>query len=126
MNLNAQIVASKQISLTTYRKDGTPVPTPVWYVMDGDTMTVVTGATSAKVKRIRNNPRVDIAACDVRGNVKPRAEHVAGTAHLLDETQTSNARALLAKRYIASRVGNWFARALHLKRDPMIGIAITF
>jgi len=126
MDLSPELTSSKQVSLTTYRKDGTPVATPVWQVMDGDTMTVVTEAESWKVKRIRNNPRVEVTACDFRGKITPGAQPVAGTARLLDAAGTENARALLAQRYIASRLGNWAARLLHLKRPPMVGIAITF
>jgi hypothetical protein len=56
MTVPAEIAASKQMSLTTYRKDGTPVPTAVWQVTEGDTLTTVSSADVWKVKRIRNNP----------------------------------------------------------------------
>lgn len=126
MSVSADIAGSKQVNLTTYRKDGTPVSTPVWHVMDGDTMTVVTETDSGKVKRIRNNPRVEVIACDIRGKVTPGAQPVAGAARLLDERGTERARDLLARRYVTSRVGNWFAKALRLKRKPLIGVAVTF
>nr|BFE72370.1 hypothetical protein GCM10020092_056710 [Actinoplanes digitatis] len=56
MTVPAEIAASKQISLTTYRKDGTPVATPVWHVADGKTITTVSAADAWKVKRLRRNP----------------------------------------------------------------------
>lgn len=126
MSVSAEIAGSKQVSLTTYRKDGTPVATPVWHVMDGGTMTVVTEVESGKVKRIRNNSHVEVTACDIRGKVTPGAQPVTGTARLLDEAGTEKARDLLARRYVASRVGNWFAKTLRLKRKPLVGVAITF
>jgi PPOX class probable F420-dependent enzyme len=126
VNTSAAFAASKQVSLTTFRKDGTPVATPVWHVIDGETLTIVTEAGSWKVKRIRNNPRVEVTACDIRGKIAPGAQPVAATARLLDEAGTDRARDLLARRYLASRLGNWFARTFHIKRNPMIGIAVTF
>ena len=126
MSAGAEFAATKQISLTTYRKDGTPVATPIWQVMDGGEMFMVSEAGAWKVKRIRNNGRVSVAACDLRGNLTAGVPAVEGTARLLDEQGTAHARSLLARRYVMSRVGNGFARLLRLKRPPMIGIAIRF
>ena len=78
---------SKYISLTTFRKNGTPVATPVWVVRDGDSLRVITGAESSKAKRVRNNPAVTVAPCDMRGKAKGAA--VAGTAVLLDPSGTA-------------------------------------
>ena len=124
--MNTQIAGTKQVSLTTYRKDGTPVATPVWHVVDGESIVIVSEAAAGKVKRIRNNSRVEVTACDIRGKIADGAQTLPGTARLLDEAGTENARDLLARRYLMSRVGNWFAKALRLKRKPLIGIAVTF
>jgi PPOX class probable F420-dependent enzyme len=126
MKVRPEIAGSKQVSLTTFRKDGTPVPSPVWHVLDGETMIVVTEASAGKVKRIRNNPRVEVTACDIRGKIAPDARPVSGTARLLDEAETKRARDLLAGRYLVSRLGNQLARIFRVKRNPMVGIAITF
>ena len=120
------IAASRHISLTTFRRDGTPVATPVWLVADGTALFVVTEAASGKVKRIRNNSEVVVTVCDVRGRILPNAPSARGTAQLLDEAATETGRALIARRYLLSRLGNGFARLLHLRRAPLIGIAITF
>jgi PPOX class probable F420-dependent enzyme len=58
------------ISLTTFRKSGVAVPTPVWFTVSGDKFYVVTSASSGKVKRIRNNPRVQVAPSDFKGKIK--------------------------------------------------------
>jgi PPOX class probable F420-dependent enzyme len=58
---------STYVSLTTFRRTGVPVPTPVWAAADGDTLVVWTRADSGKVKRLRHTPRVTVAPCDVRG-----------------------------------------------------------
>ena len=62
-----RLAAEKYILLTTFRKDGRAVPTPVWAVRDGDALAVWTRADSGKVKRIRRNGEVTVAPCDVRG-----------------------------------------------------------
>ncbi|TCB98501.1 PPOX class F420-dependent oxidoreductase [Micromonospora zingiberis] len=119
------IVRSRYVSLTTYRKDGTPVATPVWHVPRGAELWIVTEAGSGKVKRIRKNPQVLVQPCSFRGTVAPDAPSVTGSARLLDDDGTALARKLLARRYVMSRVGNWFARLLRLRRPPMIGIIVS-
>jgi hypothetical protein len=49
------------VSVTTFRRDGTPVPTPVWIAQDGDALVVTTPAGTGKVKRLRHDPRVEPA-----------------------------------------------------------------
>src|SRR3954469_22486111 len=126
MPLAEEIVRSRYVSLTTYRKDGTPVATPVWHVPQGAELWIVTEARSGKVKRIRNNPQVRVAPSSVRGTVAPDAPTATGTARLLDSDETTQARKLLGRRYVMSRVGNWFARLLRLSRPPMVGIIVSF
>lgn len=126
MTLADEIVRSRYVSLTTYRKNGTPVATPVWHVPRGTELWIVTEASSGKVKRIRNNPQVRVAPCSLRGTVPPDAPSVSGTARLLDDDGTAQARKLLARRYVMSRAGNWFARLLRLHRPPMVGIVVSF
>jgi PPOX class probable F420-dependent enzyme len=126
MTLADEIVHSRYVSLTTYRKDGTPVTTPVWHVPRDAELWIVTEADSGKVKRIRNNPQVRVQPCSLRGTVAPDAPSVTGTARLLDGDGTAQARKLLARRYFMSRAGNWFARLLRLRRPPMVGIIVSF
>jgi PPOX class probable F420-dependent enzyme len=121
-----EIGRSKYVSLTTYRRDGTAVATPVWHVMSDGELIVVSEASAWKVKRIRNDSRVIVTVCDLRGRVAPGAPSAAGTARLLDDTGTQAARRLLARKYLSSRVGNWLARVLRLRRPPLIAIAVTF
>ncbi|MFD8565657.1 PPOX class F420-dependent oxidoreductase [Streptomyces sp. NPDC057694] len=114
------------ISLTTFRKDGTPVATPVWQVpRDDGTVLVVTPADSWKVKRIRNNSSVTVAVCTVRGRTAPDAAVLSGTARLLDEAGTADAQKLLGKKYVTSRIGNGFLKIFRVSKKPNIGIEIT-
>ena len=63
------IAGQKYISLTTFRKNGVGVSTPVWFGEDGDKLYVMTRSDMGKAKRIRNNPRVRVAPCTIRGKV---------------------------------------------------------
>ena len=126
MSVVDEIGRSNYVSLTTYRKDGTEVATPVWHVVDGDELFVVSDATAWKVKRIRNNSRVVVTVCNIRGRIDPGAPSAEGTARLLDTADTEAIRALLARKYVMSRLGNWFSRVLRLRKRPVTGIAVTF
>lgn len=109
--------------VTTFRKDGTPVPTPVWVGRDGDELLVWTQATAGKVKRIRNNPSVEVTACDLRG--KPRGETVKGTARILDAAETERGRKVLRKKYgIAGRVVIGSSKVFR-GQDGTVCLAIT-
>ncbi|QUQ71756.1 PPOX class F420-dependent oxidoreductase [Kutzneria sp. CA-103260] len=92
-----RLSAGKYLLLTTFRKDGTPMPSPVWVTRDDDRLLVWTAANSGKVKRIRRDGHVELAPCDVRGT--PTGASVTGTAQLLDEVGTATARRLIAKKY---------------------------
>ena len=98
----------------------------MWQAVNGEEMFVVSDAGAGKVKRIRNNGRVVVTACDFRGRIAPGAASAEGTARLLDDAGTRTGRALIARKYVMSRIGNWFVKVLRLRRPPVVGIAITF
>ena len=58
---------SNYIALTTYRKTGLAVTSPVWFAQAGDALYVITEPHSGKMKRIRNNGQVQVAPSTVRG-----------------------------------------------------------
>jgi uncharacterized protein len=60
-------LTGKYLSITSYRRDGAGVATPVWFVADGERLLVETDAGSYKVKRIRRDPHVSVATCSARG-----------------------------------------------------------
>ena len=126
MTVPAEIGRSSYISLTTFRRNGTPVPTPVWHVVNGPDLFVVSDLSAGKVKRIRNDGHVVVTVCDIRGRIAPGAASAEGSARLLDEADTRAGRALIARKYVLSRLGNWFTRILRLRRPPVVGIAISF
>lgn len=87
----------KYMLVTSYRKNGTPVATPVWVVRDGDTLGVRTPADSWKVKRIRARGDILVGPCDLRGN--PTGDQVPATAEIVDEATGARYRSLVARKY---------------------------
>lgn len=92
-----EIADGKYVSLTTFKKDGTPVATPLWGARDGDRLLVWTTTDSWKVKRIKRNAKVTVAPCTARGKVEGAA--VDGVAEILDAAGTEQARAAIASKY---------------------------
>ncbi|MFG2043267.1 PPOX class F420-dependent oxidoreductase [Dactylosporangium sp. NPDC048998] len=125
MSVVEEIGRAGYVSLTTYRKNGTGVATPVWHALHDGELFVVSNADAWKVRRIRNDARVSVTVCDVRGRVRPGAPTAAGTARLLDEAGTAAARGYVARKYFLSRAGNFLTRLLRLRRPPVVGIAIA-
>ncbi|MFE7356869.1 PPOX class F420-dependent oxidoreductase [Streptomyces sp. NPDC057543] len=120
---------ARYVSLTTYRKDGTPVATPVWHVMNSGRLYVWTEASSWKVKRLRRDPRVKVVVCNVRGRIKPSAPEAVGTGRLLDagSTETEAVRRMLGRKYLMARVGNMYSSLTgRRRRHPTVALEITF
>jgi uncharacterized protein len=70
----------KVISVETYRRNGEPVRTPVWFLEENGALYVHTDDSTGKVKRIRRNPKVRVAPSHFRG--KPKAEYIDARAEL--------------------------------------------
>ena len=87
MTLDAALAAladERFVSLTTFRKSGEAVSTPVWIARDGDALIVTTPDGTGKVKRLRNNSSVELRPCDRMGKVADDAPRVAGVAEIVD------------------------------------------
>ncbi|MEV6371401.1 PPOX class F420-dependent oxidoreductase [Micromonospora musae] len=123
MSVPAEIAHTRYATVTTYRRDGRPVPTPVGLVADAGELFVLTQRKSGKVRRIRNNATVTVTPCDPNGRVAAGAPTVRGQARLLDRTETARVRRLMARRYPIARLVFGFDLLLG-RRDRRIGIAI--
>lgn len=88
---------TKTILLTTYKRDGTPVSTPVSIAFDGERAFFRSYDKAWKTKRLRNNSRVEAAPCSLRG--KPTGDLIAAQATLLDDDQARTAADALARRH---------------------------
>ena len=88
----------RYLSVTSFKRDGTGVATPVWSVSDGKRLFAFTDLHSAKVRRIRRDPRVLVASC--RANGKLRGEPVPAHAEVLTATaELERVQKLLIERY---------------------------
>ncbi len=86
------------ISLTTFRRDGRAVATPVQFVIDGDRLLVYTKAATAKVKRLRHTPRATVVACDMSGRPKKDAETLDVAVRFVDPAEFERAAGLMNPR----------------------------
>ena len=96
------IAGQKYISLTTFRKSGVGVPTPVWFGEDNSSLYVMTRGTMGKSKRIRNNPKVQVAPCTMSGKVT--GEQFSATARILPPEDHKRARAAINQKYWMARI----------------------
>ena len=87
----------KYVNLETYKKDGTPVRTPVWFMIDGDIVYVVTREKTGKVKRLKNNQNIRIVPCSFKG--KPESEWIKGIAQKVAGEEAEKAIKLRMKKY---------------------------
>ncbi|MFF1421029.1 PPOX class F420-dependent oxidoreductase [Streptomyces sp. NPDC058280] len=117
------LASGKYVLITTFRRDGREVPTPVWVIRDGDALGIWTVAASGKVKRIRNRADVLVSACDIRGN--PSGEPVPGQAEILDGGQTRHYRSLLGRKYGLPGRLTLLGSRLRRGLDGTVGIRIT-
>jgi len=114
----SQFAGEKYLNLETYRKNGAAVATPVWFAEDADILYVYSLADAGKVKRIRNNPRVRVIPCDIRG--KPKGEWVEGRAQFLDAADAKAAHRLLDKKYgLIKRIGGFYSKLLKRERTTI-------
>jgi PPOX class probable F420-dependent enzyme len=99
--------------LVSYKRNGEPVPTPVWFGLGDGNLYVRSEADVAKVRRIRNDSRVRVAPSTVRG--RPLGPPAEGHARLLDAAaDQQRAEAALRANYglgrrVYERVGSAFA-----------------
>jgi len=112
----------KYVNVETYRKSGQAVVTPVWFAEEYGRLFIYSLANAGKVKRIRNNPRVRVAPCDMRGN--PKGEWVEGRARILGPAEGEQAHKLLDRKYgLIKKIGSLYSKLMKRERAT---IAIDF
>lgn len=90
-------VEQRNVLLTTYRRNGAGVGTPVHLVVDGDRAVFRTWDTTGKAKRLRNNPEVTVAPSTLRG--EPTGPAIRARVRLLDGAEARRAARLLSGKY---------------------------
>lgn len=92
------LAGSNYCLLTTYKRDGTPVTTPVHVVLSSDVAYFRTWDVSGKAKRLRHTPRVELQPCGARG--KPKSDSkLAAVASLLEGRASQEAAVALARKH---------------------------
>ena len=92
----------KYLSLTTFKRNGTGVATPVWFVSEAGKILVVTEAGSYKVQRIRHNPSVTVAECTASGRL--RSSQIPAHAQILRHDEAPRTEELMARKYRLDKI----------------------
>ena len=87
----------KYINIETFRKNGTGIRTPIWFIIYQGLIYFRTDLKSGKVKRIKNNPHIRIAPCDIRGNLK--GDWFDGKVKFADSAESSIVYSMIDKKY---------------------------
>jgi len=112
------IHGQKYISLTTFRKTGAAVATPVWFGEEDGKLYVMTRSDMGKTKRLRNNSQVHVAPCTIRGKVT--GPEFTAIGRLLPPEEHQRARRTVNQKYFLARITSPFSRA-----DAFIEISFT-
>jgi uncharacterized protein len=114
------IASHRYVSITTRKRDGSTVSSPVWIAPVGDgTAGFTTGSDSGKVKRIRNFADVTLRPCDARGRVADGAPEVRATASVVEGPDAAPVKAAVKQKYgwqftlieVGGTVRGWFKKA---------------
>lgn len=116
----------KYMRLTSFREDGTGVPTPVWFVHAEEKIYFFTTSKTWKVKRIQNNPKVEICPCSYKGKVEGKCFEA--TARILEGSEALKGKSYLQKKYgfmyTLIRFGSWLKRKKQLFIEVVPGSVI--
>jgi PPOX class probable F420-dependent enzyme len=116
MPIPGEIKGQKYISLTSFRRTGIPVATPVWFAEQDGKLWVMTRNDSGKYRRIRNNPQVRVAPCTIRG--KAIGSEFDGSARVLPTESWAPARTAIRRKYWLARIPFlWSKQNVYLEID---------
>jgi PPOX class probable F420-dependent enzyme len=123
MTTVSELGGAKYVRLTTFRKDGRAVPTPLWVVPDGNGLAAWTVAGSGKVKRLRRDGRVTVAPCDMRGTVS--GPEIEARARIGDAADAERVRRAIGRKYgLVGRLTIWGSK-LRRGADGTVALLIT-
>lgn len=108
------------LNLETFKRDNQGVKTPVWFVTINDTIYVITKSKTGKVKRLKNNKKVNIVPCNFKGN--PKGNWISAVAHFVTGDEADKAMKERKKKYgIKATLANMITKT---KGEPIV-IAIS-
>jgi PPOX class probable F420-dependent enzyme len=97
-----EIHGQKYICLTTFRKSGAGISTPVWFGEDNGKLYVMTRSDSGKYKRLRNNPQAQVSPCTMRGKIK--GPQFPATVRILTAQEWPHAKQTIHRKHWLARV----------------------
>lgn len=112
------------IRLTTFRKSGKAVPTPIWFTADDSSLYVWTPRDSGKVKRIRAGSPVELVASDFGGK-NTHGPRFTGKAQLMDDPGSERVRRMIIGKYGIVGFFSIYGSILRGGRKRTIGVEIT-
>ena len=127
------LATAKYVQLTTFRRTGEGVPTPVWFAPSVDDPTlfaVISVDNTGKTKRLAHTKRVELRACDMRGRVAEGTPTYAGTARVVRNSAGIGhaRRSVVAKYGFPARLSDLVDRAgtlVGLRRAARAGILVA-
>lgn len=126
-DLTARLADEKFVSLTTYKKNGDAVASPMWIGRDGDTLVVWTPAETWKVRRVRRDPRVRLIPCGRTGKVDTTQPALTGQAEVIDDhREVSRIESIIRRKYgLVYRVMTVVETIAARGRKPRVGLRIS-
>lgn len=119
MPVPLEIKGQKYISLATFRRNGTAVQTPVWFGEKDEKIYVMTRSDSGKFKRIRNNAKVRMAPCTIRGKIT--GPEFPASARVLPTEDWPWARKTIENKYWLARISFWNKKNVFMEIEPSTG-----
>jgi PPOX class probable F420-dependent enzyme len=121
---------AKYVSLTSYKKDGSAVALPIWLQGSGGTYDMMTEDGSYKVRRIRNNPLVQLQVCNMKGVVADGAVTFGGKAEIIEGPEAAAIKKKVRARYgvmgkLMTAPMKLIAKLKRQHAAPTVGIRIT-
>jgi uncharacterized protein len=119
--------AARFIALTTFKKNGNAVQTPMWVAQEGDSLIAFTPQESGKVKRLRNNRQVRLVSSSRLGKVRASEKPVDGTAEVITEPrEVKRLQELIRRKYgIEYHLVMLIERVLARRQKPRVILRIT-
>lgn len=123
-----EIAEARYVSVTTFRRSGAPVATPMWVARSRDEVVLISIDGQGKTKRLAHTPRVELRPCDIRGRVPDGSPVWHGTARLVrDREGVDEVRRAMSAKYPMARVGNLVEDLLGrwMGRKQRVGIRVA-
>lgn len=120
------ILAAEYVALTTYRRDGRAVTTPVWAAERAGKLYILGSAEAGRIKRLRNSPQASVAPCTMSGTLNGAT--LPATARILDAAESALAWDLIVKKYglltLPWRISNTLGRLIG-RRESRTAIEVS-